>query len=210
MGDRKQQLLDAAIRYLLGHGLADLSLRPLAAKIGTSARLLVFHFGSKEGLVAEILAEVQSRMQASFAEIANAPDADPKVAPMKRFWLWATNKRNLPYLRLMYEAHFIALQNPRVYSHYLTQTSVDWADIILSRLPDALRNAATATLCGAVFDGLVIELLGTGDLERTTAALDRFIEQLRSEAVAGAERASGPRAPRRASRARPRKERQPP
>jgi AcrR family transcriptional regulator len=198
MRDRKKQLLDAAIRYLLDHGLADLSLRPLAAKIGTSARLLVFHFGSKEGLIADVLNEVQARMQASFAAVVDGPEADPAVSPMKRFWLWATGKRNLPYLRLMYEAHFIALQNPRAYSHYLRQSALDWVGIIEARLPESLRANETATLCGAVFDGLVIELLGTGDLDRTTRALDRFVEQLRREAAVGKQTGLRTQAPRKA------------
>jgi AcrR family transcriptional regulator len=196
MSDRKKQLLDAAIRYLRDHGLADLSLRPLAAKIGSSARLLVFHFGSKEGLVADMLNEVQARMQASFATVLDEPATDAQVAPMKRFWLWATSKQNLPYLRLMYEAHFIALQNPRVYSHYLGQYSLNWVEIIQARLPDGLRNDETATLCGAVFDGLVIELLGTGDLARTTRALDRFIVQMRRELAAGSQPSSVPKSAR--------------
>jgi len=38
-----------------------------------------------------------------------------------------------------------------------------------------------ATLCGAVFDGLIMELLSTGDLRRTTRALDDFIALLRRE-----------------------------
>ena len=63
MGDRKDQLIDRAIDYLLKNGLAGLSLRPLAAGIGTSARLLVLHFGSKEGLIEEVLGEVQERLR---------------------------------------------------------------------------------------------------------------------------------------------------
>jgi AcrR family transcriptional regulator len=177
MSERKAELLDATIRYLVDNGLADLSLRPLAAKIGTSARLLVFHFKSKEGLIGEVLDEVQSRIQASFVSIATAKRSRP-VAPMKLFWLWATNRRNLPYLRLMYEVHFIAMQNPRVYARYLQQASFNWVELIEARLPDALRTKATATLCAAVFDGLLIELLSTGDLRRTTRALDDFIAML--------------------------------
>jgi len=180
MSERKSELLDAAIRYLTDNGLADLSLRPLAAKIGTSARLLVFHFKSKEGLIEDVLDEVQARIQASFVTIATKKPRRP-VAPMKSFWLWATNKRNLPYLRLMYEVHFIALQNPRVYARYLRRASFDWVEIIESRLPDALRTKATATLCAAVFDGLVIEFLGTGDLRRTTRALDQFVAMLQRQ-----------------------------
>lgn len=180
MSQRKSELLDAAIRYLTDNGLADLSLRPLAAKIGTSARLLVFHFKSKEGLIEDVLDEVQARIQASFVTIATKKLPRP-VAPMKMFWLWATNKRNLPYLRLMYEVHFIALQNPRVYARYLRRASFDWVEIIEARLPEALRTKATATLCAAVFDGLVIEFLGTGDLRRTTRALDQFVAMLKRQ-----------------------------
>ena len=44
---RKQELLEAAYQYVLGNGLADMSLRPLAKEIGSSPRVLLFLFGSK-------------------------------------------------------------------------------------------------------------------------------------------------------------------
>ena len=185
MGDRKDQLIDAVIGYLVQNGLADLSLRPLAAKIGTSARLLIFHFKSKEGLIESVLDEVQARMQKSFVAIASATSSDPQETPLKRCWRWATDKRNLPYLRLMYEVHFIAVQNPRAYERYLARASLNWIDIIAARLPAPINTAAIATLCGAVFDGLIIELLSTGDLRRTTQALDHFIALLQREHKAG-------------------------
>jgi AcrR family transcriptional regulator len=182
MSDRKRELLDAAIRDLLVHGVADVSLRPLAARIGSSARLLIFHFKSKHGLLNEVLAEVQARLQATALALPPAAAAGG-TAPLKTFWRWATHKDNLPYLRLLYEVHFIALQNPRVYGRYLKQTSISWVQIIEQRLSPALRSKAIATLCGAVFDGLIIELLGTGDLRRTTRALDEFIAILTRESA---------------------------
>jgi AcrR family transcriptional regulator len=181
-GRRKAQLLDAAIRYLTRHGVADLSLRPLAAAIGTSARLLVFHFGSKERLLRDVLDAVQARLQASFAAIARAPRAG-RQGPMRRFWAWATNAENLPRLRLLYEVQFLALQNRRVFARYLGKAhlgraSSRWIGLIAPHLPGSLRNAATATLCAAAFDGLVIELLSTGDRRRTEQALERFVALL--------------------------------
>ena len=59
MQERKRELTEAIIAYLLKHGLADLSLRPLAAKTGTSSRLLIYHFESKEGLLTEVLLAMQ-------------------------------------------------------------------------------------------------------------------------------------------------------
>jgi AcrR family transcriptional regulator len=53
---RKRQLLDAAYDYVIEHGLTELSLRPLAEAIGSSPRVLLFLFGSKDGLVQALLA----------------------------------------------------------------------------------------------------------------------------------------------------------
>ena len=177
MSRRKEELLDATVRYLTRHGVADLSLRPLAASIGTSARLLVFHFRSKERLLKDVLGAVQERLQASFAAIANAPRDDGQ-SPMRRFWAWATDTKNLPQLRLLYEVQFLALQNPRVFARYLDTSSSRWIELIAPHLPGRLRNTATATLCAAVFDGLVFELLSTGDRRRTERALDHFVALL--------------------------------
>jgi len=188
--ERKQALLDASVAYLLEHGVADLSLRPLAAAIDTSARLLIFHFGSKEQLLADVLGEVQARLQRSFEALAAAP-ADG-TSPMRRFWDWATSRRNLPYLRLLYEVHFIALQNPTAYARYLAQSSLDWVELIAKQLPLTLRSSGVATLCGAVFDGLLIELLGSGDRRRTTAALDVFVAMLRREHAAALAQSAPP------------------
>src|SRR5919197_617954 len=56
MSARKAELLEAAYRYVLEHGLGDMSLRPLAAAVGSSPRVLLFLFGSKEGLIRELIA----------------------------------------------------------------------------------------------------------------------------------------------------------
>src|SRR5258708_24403513 len=66
---RTAVLVEDLIGYLIRHGVADLSLRPMAAAVGTSARLLIFHFGSKERLLIEALDEMQARLQRSLADL---------------------------------------------------------------------------------------------------------------------------------------------
>src|SRR5579871_5164324 len=105
MAARKQELLDALIGYLTQHGLADLSLRPMAAATGTSARLLIFHFGSKEQLLIEVLGEMQSRLQRSFGEVLAAEPTPRKVPLLRAFWDWATTGRNYDYHCLLYQLH---------------------------------------------------------------------------------------------------------
>ncbi len=65
--DRRVELLNAVTEYVLEHGLADLSLRPLARAVGTSARILLYHFGSKETLIASVLREAREREAATMA-----------------------------------------------------------------------------------------------------------------------------------------------
>jgi AcrR family transcriptional regulator len=52
---RRAEWTEAATDYVLRHGLIGLSLRPLAAELGTSDRMLLYHFGSKDELVAAVL-----------------------------------------------------------------------------------------------------------------------------------------------------------
>jgi|SRR6185312_1297977 len=171
---RKQELLDKLIAYLAKHGIADLSLRPMAAATGTSARLLIFHFGSKEGMLVEILEEMQARLQRSFGETLDKP-RPPGVSLLQAFWAWATTGRNYEYHRLLYQLQLLAAQNPKVYGRYLKKISLSWLELIQPALPPAQRTPGFATLYGAVFDGLFIELMSTGDRRRVQAALQEFI-----------------------------------
>jgi AcrR family transcriptional regulator len=182
MDSRKDELIESLVAYLLENGLADLSLRPLAAGTGTSARLLIYHFGSKEGLLGEVLEAMQARVRASFADLSGKPSAgrQPKP-PLKLFWHWAIAEENYPYLKLLYELQILAIQNPATYARYLQRNNTNWLDVALAALSPSKRTTAMATLCAAVFDGLFIELMSSGDRRRTTQALDRFI-QLASEA----------------------------
>jgi AcrR family transcriptional regulator len=174
--ERKDQLRDKALDYCLAHGIAELSLRPLALQIGTSARLLIYHFGSRDGLIVAVMDEAQRRVQHSFAEMMRGVG---RSTALRTFWDWTTDPRNTPYLRLLFEVQMLALQNPGAYAHYLKGTSSSWLALIETALPPSADRRARATLCAAVIDGLLLEFLSTGDLRRTSAALDIFDSLLR-------------------------------
>lgn len=190
--DRKTELRDKALDYCLTHGLSELSLRPIALHIGTSARLLIYHFGSRDGLISAVMNEAHLRVQKSFAELMNGARSKDLL---RSFWDWITDPRNSPYLRLIFEVQILALQNPAAYSNYLQGTSSSWLTLIERVLPPSADRRARATLCAAVIDGLLLEFLGTGDLRRTTAALDMFGLMLRTRARSARRGLSG--APRR-------------
>jgi AcrR family transcriptional regulator len=177
---RKKQLRDAALRYLLRNGVANFSLRPMAAALGTSARILMFHFKSKEGLLRDVFVELQKRVIDSFSQVAFETEGSNEGSPIERFWAWATARKNAPYLRLLYEAQIVALQNPNEYSSYLRDASKGWQSAVLRALAPPLRSETIATLCIAVFDGLFLEFMSTGDGTRLTRALKKFVTLARS------------------------------
>ncbi|HWX67877.1 MAG TPA: TetR/AcrR family transcriptional regulator [Rhodanobacter sp.] len=184
MNARKDELTESLIAYLLENGLADLSLRPLAAGTGTSARLLIYHFGSKEGLLTEVLEAMQTHVRKSFAQLLDKSSSDKRAKPpLKQFWNWAIADENYPYLKLLYELQILAIQNPDTYAQYLERNTVNWLDLALEALSPSGRTPALATLCTAVFDGLFIELMSSGDRKRTTRAIDYFI-QMATESLA--------------------------
>ena len=196
MQTRKRELLDALIGYLVKHGLADLSLRPIAAEIGTSARLLIFHFGSKERLLLEVLGEMQVRLQASFTKLLSAKPGARRVPLLRAFWDWAIADENYGYHCLLYQLQILAAQDPATYARFLKGNSMSWLKLVQPALPPSQQTQAFATLYGAVFDGLFIEFMSTGDRRRTTKALEEFIQLARSHMQA-AESAKPARRPKR-------------
>jgi len=174
MQTRKEILTDELVGYLLEHGLSDLSLRPLADALGTSARLLIYHFESKEGLLAEVLDSMQTRLRMSFGSMLEQR-AGRSERPLKVFWDWAITDENYPYFKLLYELQILAVQNPAAYGQYLQRNASNWSELIATALPEAERTPAMVTLLGAVFDGLFLELMSTSDRKRTTQAVQQFI-----------------------------------
>jgi len=179
--DRRTELLNAIVDALLAHGAAELSLRPLAEQVGTSARLLIYHFGSKERLLADAMAQVRLRIQTSLG--AYAGQVRPKTLRdlVMMVWNWAVQPPNQCYFRLLFEVDGLTLYD-RVHVSQDTGRAHSAAWIALmehaaARLPaDGPVFSAHSTLILATLTGLLQEFLSTGDLDRTTAAMSALID----------------------------------
>jgi AcrR family transcriptional regulator len=178
VASRKEALLEDLIAYLVKRGVADLSLRPMAEAVGTSARLLIFHFGSKERLLSDVLERMQAYLQRSLGELLHLEHAADR-APLRLFWDWALKDANFAQLCVVYQLQVLAAQDPKTYGKYLKKNSLHWLETIQSVLKPSQRSPALATLIAAVFDGLFIEVMSTGDRRRASAALDEFIVMAR-------------------------------
>lgn len=178
---RQAELLERAYRYTLRHGLADLSLRPLAAAIESSPRVLLFLFGSKDGLIRALLARARSD---ELAMLARAQPAGATLAQVAgRVWAWLSSPQHRPLLTLWVEGYARSLVEPDGPWAGFAQASVqDWLRVLGAAQAPEIRASAAGlarrTLVLAVLRGGLLDLLATGDLERTTTAVHRHLDAL--------------------------------
>ena len=172
---RKDELLEAAYAYVLEHGLADLSLRPLAAAIGSSPRVLLYLFDSKDDLVRALLARARADEVALLAEVGGGSLAEVTG----QIWAWLAAPARRPLLTLWTEAYARSLVDPAgPWGGFARETVRDWLDLLAAAQPPELRDSdagqAQCTFVLAGLRGALLDLLATGDRARTTAAIDRL------------------------------------
>jgi AcrR family transcriptional regulator len=180
---RRDELLERAYHYVLEHGLAGMSLRPLAAAVSSSPRVLLFLFGSKDGLVRallarartdelELLGAVRGGAQATLAEVG------------EEVWSWLSAERHRGLLTLWSESYARSLVEPDgPWAGFARDTVEDWLQLLAAAQPTRARRSASGqaerTLVLSVLRGALLDLLATGDRERTTRAVRRGLGQLR-------------------------------
>lgn len=185
---RQTELLELAYVYACQHGLSDLSLRPLAAAIGSSPRVLMFLFGTKDGLLRALLARARADELALLDRLQPGDDEQPGLEVVaERVWTWLSAADHRALLRLWVEGYARSLVDPQgAWAGFARATVTDWLDVLAAAQPPAERDtpagAARRSAVLAVLRGALLDLLATGDLERTTAAVDHQLQTLRHAA----------------------------
>ncbi len=177
----KRELLDQVVRYLAQHSIGLLSLTPMAEALGMSRHRLNHHFGQRDELIATALRraiEMQEEVEAKwFAE-------DPAIRQdelFRKWWQWLTsNPENLALVRLGLEAATLDATVTGVSNTTRADQIGVWRSEIENRLVavGVPRNAAAieATMAKAMFTGLVVDLMASGETKRLTSALELYLD----------------------------------
>lgn len=158
----KADLLGKAAAYVLEHGLSDLSLRPLATAVGVSPRLLLYHFGSKEHLVTEVLANIFQQQ----AQLFTAPH--PGLSSSQRLdalWAQLASDSMKPFLRSLFEVELRAMDGAPHYAQFATEALQGWLKLATAHLIGAPEPVARVLLSGLT--GLLVIRFSTGDEKST-------------------------------------------
>ncbi|MDQ4054849.1 MAG: TetR/AcrR family transcriptional regulator [Actinomycetota bacterium] len=173
--NRRAEWTEAVTDYVLEHGLIGLSLRPLAADLGTSDRMLLYHFGSKDELVAAVLRAADARSTEYVHHMVPSKDLRGAVRD-----LWAAML--VPHVdrctRLYVEAAALGLFGQEPYASVVREANEHWTAALVEHLvrsgvrrPLARR---AARLIDAAFMGFQLDLpldVSTRDRSRAVADL---------------------------------------
>lgn len=169
----RNRLLDAVVEHLGRNGIGDSSLRAIAEAVGSSHRMLLYHFGSREGLLAEITREVEARQRAVMT--ATYDDGLPPLEAAAKYWE-ATVEATLRYGPLFFELAAHAMQGKDHATALREDLIAAWLPSVaeLCRAIGIVEDEAEthARLALGAARGLLLDLLVSGQREEVTRAAD--------------------------------------
>jgi AcrR family transcriptional regulator len=176
--ERRRQLLGALIDAFADGGIGDRSLREVAEAVGTSHRMLLHHFGSRDELLLAIVTEVERRQMTVLPDAATQP-ADAMAA------MWADVRRPemRPFERLFFECYARGAQGEQPFARMLPGAVESWLSEVDAKTGSS-ADPAFVRLGLAVTRGLLLDLVATDDDEGVDAAAQAFIELLRQTSAA--------------------------
>ena len=181
--DRRSQLLDRVVAHLALHGLANVSLRPMASALDVSVNSLVHHFGSKDDLIIAALHRAGASQQAVEQRwLARRPDLS-QADLLRAWWRWiCASPQHLAIVRLGIEAAAMDATLTGLPKRVRREQIGFWRSNIETRLvaegmPSDIA-VTEASLAKAMFTGLVVDLLATGQRARLTRALEVGLTRL--------------------------------
>jgi AcrR family transcriptional regulator len=170
--DRRARLLDAVVEEFARSGIGDRSLRDIAAAVGTSHRMLLHHFGSRDELLIAIVDRVEHRQRAQLRDLPTDP-ADAISA------MWADLRRPelRPFERLFFECYARGAQGEQPFARMVPAAVDAWLAV------DATVDPALMRLGLAVARGLLLDLVATNDVDGVDAAAGAFAELVRDAGI---------------------------
>ena len=171
---KKEELLERCLAAVIEVGALNSSINAIAKRIGTSGRMLVYHFGSKQELDQQLISLLETRLREqlwSFQGVS-LEDADCLAEPLLEMWRHLTSPEMHGLLKLTMELNQRAIQGDSETQHFLEQESQKWID----SLSNLTHDKATALSLFHLFQGAILDFLTTGNAQRGQQTIKAFTE----------------------------------
>jgi AcrR family transcriptional regulator len=170
---RRRELLDALVEEFAAGGVGDRSLREVARAVGTSHRMLLHHFRSRDELLMAIVEEVERRQMGVLRDLPTSP-----VEGTAAMWADVRRPELRPFERLFFECYARGAQGEEPYARMVPGAVDAWlADV--DAMTGGAIDPALARLGLAVIRGLLLDLVATDDDAGVDAAARAFVDLLR-------------------------------
>ena len=177
---RREEWTRAATDYVLREGLIGLSLRPLAASLGTSDRMLLYHFGTKDELVAAVLRESNDRAVAGVSALPASADLRAAVHDLWKAWRSPALE---PCSRMYVEAAALGLLGREPYATVVREANDRWAACLVSHLTKSGVARPLAARAVSIIDAAFLGFQLDAPLDVSPTARRRAVGDL-ADAVA--------------------------
>jgi AcrR family transcriptional regulator len=140
--------------------------------------VLLYHFGSKEKMVIEVLAQIRDRQRVAYDRVPASSFGEA----CKTIWKRMSAPNSEPLFRLFFETYGMALRRPRLYKVFLHDTVEDWlreiADPLCREGYDRREARAFATIVLAGLRGFMLDFCTTHDRKRLDRAVGLWLGTL--------------------------------
>ncbi|MGW8955837.1 TetR/AcrR family transcriptional regulator [Streptomyces sp. NPDC055709] len=183
---KRQDLLERVRDYVIKHGLSGLSLRPMARALGTSDRMLLYYFGTKERMVAEALALDERRPLLQIREVLDMVGPPQDAAGIRRFveelWQRFSVPEDRALLPLYLELMTASVLRPDQYGPVMRDILTEWTNLLTSLftglgMPKQQAGQEATLLVDSVF-GLLFAPLADADWDRADEAFHTLLDRL--------------------------------
>lgn len=163
--DRKSDLIQRLADHVLAHGMAAASLRPLAAAVGTSDRMLLYYFPDKAALIADVLGEIAGRMT-TMLNANGAPGPLPAAALLARLMPLLFDETVSPFMQLWLEIAAQAARGDATCQRVggdIARGFVAWLADQIEGSEMAAKTSEAVRLLMTIEGAVLLNSLGLGD-----------------------------------------------
>ena len=170
----RDDTLEKMAAHVLAHGLNTASLRPLAQAAGTSDRMLIYHFGSKDALITELLQTLAAKMAVGLEQALPAVRSASLNACITDIVALLRSPPFTPYMRVWLDIVSSAVHGNQTHLAIGAAIIDGFFDWLQERLPaDTPDPETTARAMLTLIEGtLVLDAVGQSE------AADRAIAHL--------------------------------
>ena len=175
----KKLLIEECLEIFVDMGVKDFTLRKVADQLDTSARMLIYHFGSVENLYAEMILLYSDKEKIRFQKMLD----DQQFYNLQEFigfnWKAYFSPTRTKMLTALIDIYGQCLRDTEKYSYFFQKILLEWIEFVENLLNQKLNLStvsknAWATLIIGTCRGLLMDFLATGDTKRIQEAVTLF------------------------------------